>query len=207
VKFRSFSRPGQSSQIKSTYKAEIARTLEPWVAGAQPTTASSSLGMVGAAASTVTNASASSQIPKDYAHPSVNLASADPGFTEPTYSQYYPMSRSTVTPVMGHKTPAGLVGGGGYAAPAGIGAGGSSGRKTPMAGGYSKSKGDTSDDHFAAHCRSFTAQVNVSATPEQFSLKFTHPSNPITVILNGKLTDQTCIHSLTRQDTKVTVGI
>jgi len=161
-------RPGQSSQIKSTYKAEIARTLEPWVAGAQPTTAISSSGIVGTVVSTVTNASASSHIPKDYAHPSVNLASTDPAFTEPTYSQYYPMSRSTVTPVMGHKPPAGL-GGGGYAAPAGIGAA-SSGRKTPMAGGgYPKGKGDGGpDDHFAAHCRSFTAQVNVS--PQSLSI-------------------------------------
>lgn len=159
-------RPGQSSHIKSTYKAEIARTLEPWIAGAQQTTASSSSGLLGAAASTVTNASVastSSHIPKDYAHPSVNLASSvDPAFGEPTYSQYYPMSRSTVTPVMGHKTHTGLVGGG-YAAP-GIGAG-PSGRKTPTSAGQPKSKGDGGpDEHFAAHCRSFSAHFNVSST-------------------------------------------
>jgi hypothetical protein len=145
------SRPGQSSQIKSTYKTEMARTLEPWVSGAHHH-------MVGGA-SGVTYASAgpkSGHTPKEYPHSSANPPPSlmDPSFGEPTYSQYYPMSRSTVTPVMGHKTFGG--GGGGYAAPT---VGPSSGRKTPV----SKSKGDISDEHFAAHCRSFTAHVNVSS--------------------------------------------
>ncbi|CAL8110482.1 unnamed protein product [Orchesella dallaii] len=153
-------RPGQSSHIKSAYKMEIARTLEPWISGAQHPPPSS------AGPSGATNATypppapgTSSQIPKDYTHPSISLGSVDPSFSEPTYSQYYPMSRSTVTPIMGHKTPiAGT--GGGYAQPAGIGVVPPTGRKTPTSGLGKSSKGDGIDDNFAAHCRSFTAHFN-----------------------------------------------
>lgn len=123
----------------------MARTLEPWVSGAHHT-------MTATASSNVSAASKMPHIPKDYAHSSINPPTLDLSYGEPTYSQYYPMSRSTVTPVMGHKT----YGGGGYAAPAQGDA--SSGRKTPV----SKSKGDGVDEHFATHCRSFTAHINVS---------------------------------------------
>lgn len=65
--------------------------------------------------------------------------------------------------------------GGGYAAPAGAGGGTGpqSGRKTPVF------KSDRPDEHFAAHCRSFTAHVNVS-----FHTKFYFKilSTPISMI-------------------------
>lgn len=166
-------RAGQSSHIKSTYKTEIARTLEPWISGAQHPPSQSVLGPSGSTniASTPypppATPGTSSQIPKDYTHPSISHH--DPSFNEPTYSQYYPMSRSTVTPILGHKTSgvsssaAGGGTGGGYAAPAGIGVVPSAGRKTPTSGIVKSGKDDGVDDNFAAHCRSFTAHFNVSS--------------------------------------------
>lgn len=164
-------RPGQSSHIKSVYRTEIARTLEPWISGSQHPPPSSVLGATNATSSSSypppATPGTSSQIPKDYTHPSISHHH-DPSFNEPTYSQYYPMSRSTVTPIMGHKTPVGggassaAGAGGGYAAPAGIGVQPSAGRKTPTSGLGKGAKGDGMDDNFTAHCRSFTAHFNVS---------------------------------------------
>ncbi|CAG7730936.1 unnamed protein product, partial [Allacma fusca] len=171
--------PGQSSQIKSVYKSEIARTLEPWISGVSAISAGAGF-QTGPAPSFPT----ASQLPKDYAMPALGLTSMDPMFSEPTYSQYYPMSRSTVTPQqpqgapnqnLGSKSTAGLVGGG-YAAPAGIGAGPHGGRKTPVPGhggghgghGPAKVKGSSSnilidpEESFQSHCRSFSAHFNVS---------------------------------------------
>lgn len=145
------SRPGQSSQIKSSYKSEIARTLEPWI----------SHGSVGGSGPTGTSVPPSTLLPKDYTHPSINLTSVDPTtFTEPTYSQYYPMSRSTVTP---HgppapppppKTPQRTDAG--YAAPLPP----PGGRKTPTSKA-TKSTFDAVEDQFAAHSRSFSTFLNV----------------------------------------------
>ncbi|OXA58597.1 hypothetical protein Fcan01_07864 [Folsomia candida] len=135
-------RPGLSSQIKSTYKVEMARTLEPWV---QPWVSGGAHGGGGA---TTSKSSSHHHLQKDYTQP------ADPSLSEPMYSQYFPMSRSTVTPMVQKSQVSQL--GGGYAAPAGAGGGTGpqSGRKTPVF------KSDRPDEHFAAHCRSFTAHVN-----------------------------------------------
>jgi hypothetical protein len=103
----------------------MARTLEPWVSG---------------------GSSKSPHYQRDYSHSS-HLA--DP--SEPTYSQYFPMSRSTVTPQTSRTH-------GVYAAPIQGPSTSTSGRKTPV----TKTKGDGPDEHFAAHCRSFSAHVNVS---------------------------------------------
>ena len=163
------SRPGQSSQVKSSYKSEIARTLEPWISGTHPPTTASS----GVVVTSTTNVpSFTSQLPKDYTHPSINLTSVDPTFSEPTYSQYYPMSRSTVTPGgsgSGHKTP--VQSAGGYAAPSGIlqqhsqqqqqpPSSTPSGRKTPTSKLKTTSEG--LEEQFAAHCRAFSTHFNVS---------------------------------------------
>ena len=91
-------RPGQSSQIKSIYKAEIARTLEPWISGVHEQRVP---GMVGNfMGPSATSSSSTAGIQKDYALPANNLTTVDPMFSEPTYTQYYPMSRSTVTPMI-----------------------------------------------------------------------------------------------------------
>lgn len=120
-----------------------------------------------AAASTASapflSSSSTSQLPKDYAHPSINLTSVDPTFSEPTYSQYYPMSRSTVTPIMGHKPTSSKptsAGNAVYAAPSSVGITPTPGRKTPS---KLKSMADGLDEQFAAHCRAFTTHLTVSS--------------------------------------------
>lgn len=119
--------------------------------------------------------------PKDYSSSSVfgtsaNLTSLEPTF-EPTYSQYYPLSRSAATPMPGQQQ--GKQGNpgksSGYAVPV------SNRPKTPLNYGHHslpskmKARGSISsllveiEDSFTSHCRSFNAYYNVSSFLNLFS--------------------------------------